>query len=65
MTDSPTFCATFADGIQTRMTTHTSLSKLDLSRGIVLARMPTGRGPNTKKSRRRSPRRTSNSKARC
>jgi hypothetical protein len=33
----PTFAATFSDGTQTRMTTFTSLDKLDWDRGIRLA----------------------------
>ena len=35
---SPTFVARFADGETTRMTTHTSLAKLDVGRGVRLAR---------------------------
>jgi hypothetical protein len=46
--DSPTFVATFADGVVTRMTTHCkSDTKLDMMRGVVLAhhayRQRTGR----------------------
>jgi|SRR6516162_622522 len=48
--DSPTFVATFADGVVTRMTTHCeSDTKLDMTRGVVLARhayrQRTGREP--------------------
>jgi hypothetical protein len=35
---APTFVATFTDGTKTRMSTHTSLARLDLKRGIALAR---------------------------
>jgi hypothetical protein len=38
MTRSPTFVANFADGEVTRMTTYTSLDKLDVGRGVRLAR---------------------------
>lgn len=38
MSDSPTFVAEFADGEQTRMTVFTSLKKLDVERGVRLAR---------------------------
>jgi hypothetical protein len=34
----PTFVARFADGQVTRMSTFTSLARLDVERGIVLAR---------------------------
>jgi len=35
---SPTFVAHFADGQITRMTTYTSLAKLDMGRGVRLSR---------------------------
>ena len=35
---SPTFVAQFADGEITRLTTYTSLDKLDVARGLRLAR---------------------------
>jgi len=35
---SPTFVAHFADGQITRMTTYTSLAKLDMKRGVRLSR---------------------------
>jgi hypothetical protein len=35
----PTFEARFADGLVTRMTTHCPNSKLDLGRGVRLARI--------------------------
>jgi hypothetical protein len=38
MSTSPTFVAEFADGVVTRMTTHTPLDKLDVGRGVRLAR---------------------------
>jgi len=38
MTESPAFIATFADGEITRMTTYTRLDKLNLRRGVRLAR---------------------------
>jgi len=34
----PTFVAHFVDGQTTRMSTHTSLDKLDVKRGVRLAR---------------------------
>ncbi len=34
---SPVFVAKFSDGTVTRMSTHTSLTKLDLKRGVALA----------------------------
>ena len=34
---SPTFVARFADGEVTRMTTHTSLTTLDVDRGVRLS----------------------------
>jgi hypothetical protein len=34
---SPTFVARFADSETTRMTTHTSLDRLDVERGVRLA----------------------------
>jgi hypothetical protein len=36
--DAPTFVAQWSDGTETRMTTYTILKKLDLKRGITLAR---------------------------
>ena len=36
---SPTFVALFEDGLVTRMTTHCENGKLDLKRGIALARI--------------------------
>jgi len=38
MTDSPTFVCRFGDGQITRMTIHTRLDKLDVGRGVRLAR---------------------------
>ena len=38
MSTSPTFVATFADGEITRMTAFTSREKLDMTRGVRLAR---------------------------
>ena len=38
MSTSPTFVATFADGEVTRMTVFTSCAKLDMARGVRLAR---------------------------
>lgn len=38
MTNSPTFVGCFADGQITRMTTHTLPDKLDVGRGVRLAR---------------------------
>jgi hypothetical protein len=35
---SPVFVARFADGEATRLTTHTSFAKLDVVRGVRLAR---------------------------
>jgi hypothetical protein len=47
--NSPTFVAHFADGEQTRMTTYCAGGKLDLARGVGLARHAyrsrTGREP--------------------
>jgi hypothetical protein len=37
MTESPIFVARFADGEVTRMTTYTSLTALDVGRGVRLA----------------------------
>jgi hypothetical protein len=37
MSNAPTFVARFADGTITRMTTSTSLTKLDVARGVKLA----------------------------
>ena len=34
----PTFVAHFADGQTTRMSTHTTLAKLDMRRGVRLSR---------------------------
>ena len=34
----PTFVARFADGQTTRMSTHTTLDKLDMKRGVRLSR---------------------------
>ena len=34
----PTFVARFADGQTTRMSTHTTLDKLDVKRGVRLSR---------------------------
>jgi hypothetical protein len=39
MTRSPTFVATFVDGVVTRMTVFTAIDKLDLERGKKLARL--------------------------
>jgi hypothetical protein len=36
---APTFVCRFSDGIVTRITTHCTPNKLDLQRGIVLARI--------------------------
>jgi len=38
MNESPTFVAEFADGEVTRLTTFSSLKKLDVERGVKLAR---------------------------
>ena len=38
MSDSPTFIAEFADGEVTRMTVFTPLYKLDVGRGVRLAK---------------------------
>jgi hypothetical protein len=40
MTNSPTFVACFTDGQTTRMTVHTSLTKLDGERGCGWRSMP-------------------------
>jgi hypothetical protein len=39
MSMSPTFAATFADGEVTRMSIFTSREKLDMARGVRLARV--------------------------
>jgi hypothetical protein len=36
--DSPTFVAQWSDGVTTKMTTYTMLTRLDLKRGIALSR---------------------------
>jgi hypothetical protein len=36
---APTFVCQFSDGVVTRMTTHCTPSKLDLQRGVALARI--------------------------
>jgi hypothetical protein len=38
MTRAPTFVAHFADGVITRMTTHTPPVRLDVGHGVALAR---------------------------
>jgi hypothetical protein len=49
MTNSPTFVCKFSDGETTRMTVHSSLTRLDVRRGVRLAqhayRSRTGREP--------------------